>query len=79
MKYLSLFSGIGGFELGIQQAYELSRLGTESKNRSDTTGESPQYTERPLCIGFSEVDKYAIKIYEAHFPQHKNNCSYLKT
>jgi site-specific DNA-cytosine methylase len=22
MKYLSLFSGIGGFELGIQQAYE---------------------------------------------------------
>jgi site-specific DNA-cytosine methylase len=22
MKYLSLFSGIGGFKLGIQQAYE---------------------------------------------------------
>lgn len=22
MKYLSLFTGIGGFELGIQQAYE---------------------------------------------------------
>jgi hypothetical protein len=27
MKYLSLFSGYGGFELGIQQAYENSRMG----------------------------------------------------
>ena len=46
MKYLSLFSGIGGFELGIQQAYE--------------------------NIGYSEIDKYAIQIYEKHFPEHKN-------
>jgi len=27
MKYLSLFSGIGGFELGIQQAYEENNEG----------------------------------------------------
>lgn len=26
----------------------------------------------PLCIGFSEVDKYAIKTYQKHFPNHKN-------
>lgn len=49
MRYLSLFSGIGGFELGIQQAYE-----------------------RPFCIGYSEIDKYAIKIYQSNFPSHKN-------
>lgn len=46
MRYLSLFSGIGGFELGIG--------------------------DRGDCIGFSEIDKYAIKIYEKHFPTHHN-------
>ena len=46
MKYLSLFSGIGGFELGIGN--------------------------RGGCIGYSEIDKYAIKVYEKHFPTHKN-------
>ena len=45
MKYLSLFSGIGGFELGIGNKAE--------------------------CIGYSEIDKYAIQIYEKHF-SHKN-------
>ena len=45
MKYLSLFSGIGGFELGIG--------------------------DRAECIGYSEIDKYAIQIYQKHF-NHKN-------
>ena len=45
LKYLSLFSGIGGFELGIADKGE--------------------------CIGYSEIDKYAIQIYEKHF-NHKN-------
>jgi len=46
MKYFSLFSGIGGFELGIGSRGE--------------------------CVGYSEVDKYAIQIYEKNFPNHKN-------
>ena len=46
MKYLSLFSGIGGFELGIGDSAE--------------------------CIGFSEIDPYAISVYQRHFPKHKN-------
>jgi len=45
LKYLSLFSGIGGFELGI---------GNKAK-----------------CIGFSEIDKYAIQVYKKQF-NHKN-------
>lgn len=24
------------------------------------------------CVGFSEIDKYAIQIYQKHFPEHKN-------
>ncbi len=46
MTYLSLFSGIGGFELGIGR--------------------------RGQCIGYSEIDPYAISIYRSHFPDHKN-------
>jgi len=41
LKYLSLFSGIGGFELGIG--------------------------DRGECIGFSEIDKYAVQTYKKHF------------
>ena len=46
LKYFSTFSGIGGFELGIDNKAE--------------------------CIGFSEIDKYAIEIYKKHFSGHKN-------
>ena len=46
MTYLSLFSGIGGFERGIGN--------------------------RATCIGYSEIDPYAISIYKSHFPNHKN-------
>lgn len=42
-----MFSGIGGFELGIARAKKNSQ-----------------------CVGYSEIDKYAIKIYEKHF-KHK--------
>jgi DNA-cytosine methyltransferase len=47
MKYLSLFSGIGGFELALH------------KNFPDAT-----------CLGFSEVDKAALTVYQSHFPFH---------
>jgi len=83
MKYLSLFSGIGGFELGIQQAYEdLQKLCIKDKRKSkgsslrNSEGRSEQLHKFGLeglsCIGFSEIDKYATKIYQSHFPEHKN-------
>ena len=49
MKVFSLFSGIGGFELGIQMA-----------------------SKEVEVIGYSEIDKYAIQVYEKHFPGIKN-------
>ena len=49
LKYCSLFSGIGGFELGISRALPNS-----------------------ICMGFSEVCKESIEIYQRHFPTHKN-------
>jgi len=86
MKYLSLFSGIGGFELGIQQAYESNfkhaPVGSESEQEERSQrGERTTDQHRvllhsgdrstPLCIGYSEIDKYATQIYNKHF-NHKN-------
>ena len=44
-----MFSGIGGFEYGLQQ----SKYDFEN-------------------IGYSEIDKYAVSIYEKHYPNHTN-------
>lgn len=49
LKFISLFSGIGGFERGIEQA------GIDAE-----------------CIGFSEINKYAIQVYEKQYPTHRN-------
>ncbi len=118
MKYFSLFSGIGGFEYGIQRAcdkqsaeieYDRQRgdgvtneveydvlptsgasplcndteggeLGilnsTASRGQSQDGGEGMEYNKDssippsesrqqvPTCIGYSEIDKYAVQIYE---------------
>ena len=49
LKYFSMFSGIGGFEYGLQQSqYDFEN------------------------IGYSEIDKYAVSIYEKHYPNHTN-------
>jgi len=82
MKYLSLFSGYGGFELGIQQAYENNRTNkkqtageqglSSSRNFSVFTSTNGKYEQgKPTCIGYSEIDKYAIQVYNKHF-NHKN-------
>ena len=97
MKYLSLFSGIGGFELGIQKAYVDTTNGKKN-GRSKKTSEdgnskrhkkpesfdaerrqSRKYDngrcdgQEPItCVGYSEIDKYAIEIYQRQFPEHKN-------
>ena len=81
MKYLSLFSGIGGFELGIKQAYENIRNNKEQKSGQSNIssarykslsniGDGDWRGSNPSCIGFSEIDKYATQIYQKHFPNH---------
>jgi len=63
LKYFSMFSGIGGFELGIQTAFTKRN---KSADQSDKCAKQPE-----SCIGFSEIDKYAIQVYKNHFPDHK--------
>ena len=57
IRYLSLFSGIGGFELGLDNC----RIGSQRQRK----GHSPF-----RCIGFSEIDPVAASIYQHHFPRH---------
>ena len=100
MRYFSLFSGIGGFELGIQNAYveTINRIknsqseshtpedveagkrleSAKGKDASPPSGQSSKLLNRlidqgaPACMGYSEIDPYAIKIYQKHFPHHVN-------
>ena len=68
IKYFSMFSGIGGFELGIQRAFDnRPDLRNGSKGLSEDNTDTTQPQVRAECIGYSEIDKYAIKVYERHF------------
>lgn len=79
MNYFSGFTGIGGFEKGIKQAYENVSSAERQQQRRDS---QPRYsadngqvvvgTQRPACAGFSEIDRYAVAIYRYHYPEHKN-------
>lgn len=61
MKYLSLFSGIGGFEYGIQKAYSQFPTKEPKQTNCKKRGECPvdkqgislhsQHRDTPLCIG----------------------------
>lgn len=84
MKYFSMFTGIGGFELGIRQAYTKLSLEREKpfeeeceQGRKRTANQ--QHIQlcsggepAPLCVGYSEINKYAIQVFEKHFGGIKN-------
>ena len=78
LRYFSLFSGIGGFELGIQQAIKMGQKtvskgisSTPNRGNFDVRWQWPCSWGKLVCIGFSEIDKYATQIYKTHFPTHK--------
>jgi len=76
MKYFSTFSGIGGFELGINKAYENNNRLDLQEQTSSNIRQGESNTEniscrRPVCVGYSEVNKYAVEVYQKHF-NHKN-------
>ncbi len=74
MKYFSTFSGIGGFEIGIHNAWLNARKRRNNGELLSSTNLSDGYGRwtNPNCVGFSEIDKYATKVYERQFNGHKN-------
>ena len=82
MRYFDSFSGIGGFTLGIQLAYDNRQKTNNEGGSAEVLPEMVSSTERnnverPLsCIGYSEIDKYASEIYQSHFPYEQ--CTFCK-
>jgi len=83
VRYLSLFTGIGGFELGLKKALARnnqteSKLDAENDNEkaaNDNTknhGNRRDQNDLSFCVGYSEIDKHALQIYRRHYPSHKN-------
>jgi DNA (cytosine-5)-methyltransferase 1 len=64
-----MFSGIGGFEIGIQKAMDSRTLLQEqtTKDIQDDSTNIEERQDRTTCIGYSEIDKYADQIYQKHF------------
>jgi len=71
-----MFSGIGGFELGIQRTMDsMGQLQQEVPTKDgNADGTTPQRVEISACecVGYSEIDKYAIETYQKNFEGHKN-------
>lgn len=83
MRYFAAFEGIGGFSRGIEEGYErfsedLSIPEREQQGRDVETqprandGGKHVATQRPSCIGVSEIDRFASAIYKYHYPNHQN-------
>jgi len=67
IRYFSMFTGVGGFELGLQNAGLLQQENKERMSNSDRA--SSQFYS---CVGFSEIDKYANQLLTTKFPEVKN-------
>jgi len=83
MKYFSLFSGVGGFEIGIEKAYvDVSASARKQPGGVEVAGgdtahhQEPMGMEqpdaRPVCVGFSEIDKHASAVLRYRFPNVTN-------
>ncbi len=73
MKYFSTFSGIGGFEVGLQSAVESNRKAQQADadnghSTDDTSDPLQEWGQSATCVGYSEIDKYASSVYEHNFP-----------
>ena len=76
MKFFDAFSGYGGFHLGIERAYDKlgsektrdQRLGNSVGPGTNDNGQGSRVeSQRSVCIGYSEIDKYASAVYKYHF------------
>jgi len=75
VKYFSMFTGVGGFENGIQQAYDRFIQQKDTTAQSGTDGAAPQHNTgfgSPEPVGFCEWDKYSSQVLRYHWPNVTN-------
>lgn len=73
IRYFSMFTGVGGFELGLEKA---GRCGQEEilfERGSGGIGIQSDKRQHPFNrIGFSEIDRYANQVLKYRFPDVRN-------
>lgn len=87
MKYFSIFSGIAGFERGIEDAEKsIEGNGKQQANSAPKRSGGSEFpkiaepSESTLrrdnshweCVGYSEIDRYASAVYRYHYPDQRN-------
>ncbi len=86
IRYYSMFTGVGGFELGFTKSNILQQSQQEEQGRQGRNFSSPEerkcgkhfertkWKSEPVftCVGFSEIDKYASELLKNKFPTIKN-------
>lgn len=79
MRYFSMFSGIGGFEIGIQRAMDDLLCTKKCKHEKENSSckckgrVGFKQTTRLGCVGYSEIDKYASAVYRYRFGKEVKN------
>jgi len=73
-RYFSIFTGVGGFELGFERANHSQSKIQEPKTEQDSSNIGRNELEGTAfnCIGFSEIDKYCNQVLRYRFPEIRN-------
>lgn len=70
IKYFSMFTGVGGFELGIERANDNKSQNARLQPKTNSECNNLQQLQRTTtCIGFSEIDKYANQLLKNKYPE----------
>jgi DNA (cytosine-5)-methyltransferase 1 len=71
IRYFSMFTGVGGFELGLQ-GDKCSQSESRRSEEDILSGRNSLPSKTFKCVGFSEIDKYANQLLANKFPEIKN-------
>ena len=76
IRYFSMFSGVGGFELGLKRANALSVATWNESRRDEENSRSNQSellgAQQFTCVGQSEFNKYSSQVLKRRFPSIRN-------
>ncbi len=72
IKYFSMFSGVGGFEVGFERANALSvaAWNESRRNEENSRGHKSELlgAQQFTCVGQSEINKYSNQVLRYRFP-----------
>ena len=82
IKYFSMFTGVGGFEVGLERSRNNRRL-LQCETSEDLQDGKSYIEERQTgftCIGMSEIDKHSSQVLARRFPNIKNwgDCTKIR-